>query len=246
MTNDSTISVGLRALRSELAKLRHARVVLSTLLVPAGFVLLKSVAFAIRGEEGFGTERFTFDFLFSIGQFFWESLLIPLFAVTICTWLVWLEDESGHWKVLLTQPIPRSMVYLSKLIVACGLLFLIQSCWWVFHVAGGLAVGLNGREAIAGIGLHGLRIVVALTPLVGVQLLLSMLLKNPFAALGIGVVGNTAALVLGGTAINYWHPWGLAQVAGQPTSAPWVIGVALVAAAGLSWLGVVRFDRKEI
>jgi hypothetical protein len=246
MTIVSTTTSLLRAFRSELAKLRHARVILSTLLVPAAFVTLKSVAFAVRGEEGFGAERFTFDFLFSIGQFFWESLLIPLFAVTICTWLVWLEDDSGHWKVILAQPTPRGAVYLSKLILACFLLVLIQSCWWLFHVAGGLAVDLNGREAIGAVGQHAVRVALALTPLVGVQLLLSMLLRSPFTALGIGVVGNTAALVLGGTAINYWHPWGLAQLAGQPASAPWVIGVALATAVGLSWVGVVRFGRKEI
>ncbi len=246
MTRVPTTSSLLRALRSELAKLRHARVILSTLLVPAVFVSLKSVVFAVRGEESFGAERFTFDSLFSQGQFLWKSLLIPLLAVTVCTWLVWLEDESGHWKVMLAQPIPRGAVYLSKLIVACALLFLVQSCWWLFHIAGGLAVDLNGREVIAAAGQHALQVVVALTPLVGVQLLLSMLLRSPFTALGIGVVGNTGALVLGGTAINYWHPWGLTQLAGQPASAPWVIGLALATAVGLSWVGVVLFGRKEI
>jgi hypothetical protein len=235
-----------RALRSEIAKLRRARVLLSALIVPAGFVMLKGGVFALRGEEGLGVDRYTFEYLFSIGLFFWDRLLIPLLAVTICAWLVWLEEESGHWKVLLTQPIPRGALYLSKLIVACAVVFLLQSSWWLFHTVGGLGLGLNGREAIGAVGLHALRIASALTPVIGVQLLLSVLLRSPFAALGIGVVGNTASLILAGTAINHWHPWGLAQVAGRSAAAPWAIWVGLGAAAALSWAGVVRFARKDI
>jgi len=236
----------VRALRSEFAKLRHSRVLLSALIVPAGFVLLKGAAFALRGEEGLGADRFTFEYLFSIGQFFWERLLLPLFAVTICTWLVWLENESGHWKVLLTQPIPRGTFYLSKLIVACVVVFFLQSSWWLSHTVVGLALGLNGREAIGVAGPHALRTASALTPVIGVQLLLSVVLRSPFAALGIGVVGNTASLLLAGTAINYWHPWGLAQVAGQSAAAPWTIWAALGTAAALSWATVVCFAHKDI
>jgi hypothetical protein len=217
-----------RALRSEIAKLRRARVLLSALIVPAGFVMLKGGVFALRGEEGLGVDRYTFEYLFSIGLFFWDRLLIPLLAVT------------------LTQPIPRGALYLSKLIVACAVVFLLQSSWWLFHTVGGLGLGLNGREAIGAVGLHALRIASALTPVIGVQLLLSVLLRSPFAALGIGVVGNTASLILAGAAINHWHPWGLAQVAGRSAAAPWAIWVGLGAAAALSWAGVVRFARKDI
>jgi hypothetical protein len=246
MMRNSGALAFVRALRSEFAKLRRARVLRSALIVPAGFVMLKGGAFALRGEEGLGIDRYSFEYLFSIGQFFWERLLIPLFAVTICTWLVWLEDESGHWKVLLTQPIPRGAVYFSKLIVAFAVVVLLQSFWWLFHTVGGLGLGLNGREAIGAAGPHALRIASALTPVIGVQLLLSVLLRSPFAALGIGLVGNTASLVLAGTAINYWHPWGLAQVAGQSAAAPWTIWTTLGTAAALSWAGVVCFARKDI
>jgi len=235
-----------RALGSEFAKLRRSRVPLSAMIVPAAFVLLKSGVFALRGEEGLGADRYTFEYLFSIGAFFWERLLIPLFAVTICAWLFWLEDESGHWKVLLAQPVPRGAVYLSKLIVACAVLFFLQSAWWLFHTLGGLGLGLNGREAIGSAGPHALRIGLALTPVVAAQLFLSTLLKGPFSALGIGVVGNTASLILAGTAINYWHPWGLAQVGGQSAAEPWTIWAALGAAVALSFAGVVRFARKDI
>jgi hypothetical protein len=215
-------------------------------VLPAGLVMLKAAVFVLRGEEGLGADRYTFAYLFSIGQFFWERLLVPLLAVTGCAWLFWLEDEYGQWKVMLAQPVPRVAVYLAKLALACAMVFLLQLSWWAFHAAGGLVLGLDGREAIGSAAPHALRVAAALTPVVGVQLLLSLLLRSPFAALGIGVVGNVASLVLAGTALNPWHPWGLAQVAGQYAAAAWTIWAALGAAAALSWAGAVRFARQDV
>jgi len=235
-----------RALRCEIAKLRHARVLVTAVMVPAGFVALKGGVFALRGEESFGVDRYSFGYFFSVGQFFWDRLLIPLLAVVVCAWLVSLEDESGQWKVLLSQPLPRGAFYLSKLTIACATVLLLQCAWWFFHSVCGWSLGLNGREALWVAGPQALRVAVALAPVICVQLLLSVLLRSPFASLGIGIVGNTASLVLAGTAINPWHPWGLAQLAGESASAPWTIWAALGAAGVLAYAGAFYFARKEI
>jgi hypothetical protein len=234
------------ALRSEIAKLRHARVLVTALLVPAGFVALKAGVFALRGEQGLGVDRYSYVYFFSIGQFFWDRLLVPLLAVAVCAWLVWLEDESGHWKVLLSQPVPRGAVYLSKLTMAWASVFLLQSTWWLFHVVCGLGLRLNGQVAIWGAGAQALLVALALAPVICVQMFLSVLLRSPFASMGIGVVGNTASLVLAGTAINPWHPWGLAQLAGQPAADRWTIWLALGMAVVLVYAGVFHFARKDI
>ena len=246
MTRGLKLAEFVRALRCEFTKLRRARVLLSALMVPAGFVTLKIGVFVLRGEEGLGVDRYTFGYLFSIGQFFWERLLIPLLAVTLCAWLVWLEDESGQWKVLLTQPVSRGAFFMAKLTIACALVFLVELCWWLFHTSVGIGLGLHDREVIGPAGFHALRVAAALTPVIGVQLLLSVLLRSPFASLGVGVVGNTASLLLAGTSMNHWHPWGLAQVAGQASAEPWAIWVAIGAAAALSWVGVARFARQDV
>ena len=246
MTVTADLTAFVVALRSEIAKLRHARVFVTALLVPAGFVALKGGVFALRGEQSLGVDRYSYDYFFSIGQFFWDRLLIPLLAVAVCAWLVWLEDESAHWKVLLSQPVPRGAVYFSKLTMACASVFLLQSTWWFFHTVCGLGLGLNGREALWVAGPQALRVAVALAPVVCVQLLLSVLLRSPFASLGIGIVGNTASLVLAGTALNPWHPWGLAQLAGQPAAARWAIWAALGTAGVLAYAGVFHFARKDI
>jgi len=236
----------LRALRGEAAKLGSPRVIIPALTVPAGYVLLKGIVFLVRGEDGLGEHRYTFEYLVSIGRFFWDRLLIPLLVVTVCTWLVWLESEGGSWKVMLVQPVPRGSVYLAKLIAALAAVMLLQGCWWLFHGVVGLALGLHGREAIAVVGVEALRMAVALTPVVGMQLLLAVQLRNPFAALGIGILGNTASLVLAGTSANPWHPWGLAQVAGRPGAAAWTLGAALGAGALLTWAGMARFSRMDV
>ena len=133
MTTASRISGFTRALRAELAKLGSVRVLLPAVMVPAGYVMLKAAVFLLRGEDGLGPERYTFGYMFSIGQFFWDRLLIPLLAVTICAWLVWLESDGGNWKLLLVQPVPRGSIYLAKLVAACAAVILLQGCWWSLH-----------------------------------------------------------------------------------------------------------------
>jgi hypothetical protein len=246
MSVTADITSFVRALRGEIAKLRHARVLVTALLVPAGFVALKGGVFALRGEQSLGVDRYSYDYFFSIGQFFWDRLLIPLLAVAVCAWLVWLEDESGHWKVLLSQPVPRGAIYLSKLTMALASVFLLQSTWWLFHVVCGLGLGLNGREVLWVAGAQALRVALALAPVICVQMFLSVLLRSPFASMSIGVIGNTASLVLAGTAINPWHPWGLAQLAGQPAADRWTIWLALGMAVVLVYAGVFHFARKDI
>jgi len=235
-----------RALRAESAKLRHARVIAAAVLVPAIFIGLKALAFGVKGEAGFGAERYTHGYFFSTGAFFWERMLVPLLAVAVCAWLVWLEDESGHWKVVLSQPVSRGAILVSKLAIAWSAVFLLQALWWAFHSGCGLALGMHGAEAILPAGAHAMRLAAAMAPLVGAQMFLSVLFRSPFTALAIGVVGNTASLVLHGTAINDWHPWGLAQVAGASSASSAMMLAALGAGAALAWAGALRLARREI
>lgn len=246
MTGASRAPALVRALHGEIAKFRSVRVLLPLVLAPAGYVMLKGVVFAFRGEDGLGVDRYTFEYMFSIGLFLWDRLVVPLLAVTVCSWLVWLENENGNWKTLLAQPVPRASVYLAKLAAACAAVLLLQGCWWLFHGVVGLVLGLHGREAIGGAGLHALRVAGALSPVVGAQLLLSVLLRGSLAALGMGILGNVASLVLAGTAANYWHPWGLAQIAGEPAAAAWTLWAALGAAVALTWAGVARFAHMDV
>jgi hypothetical protein len=246
MSVAADLSAFALALRCEIAKLRHARVLATALLIPAGFVALKGGVFALRGEHGLGVGRYSYDYFFSIGQFFWDGLLVPLLAVLVCAWLVWLEDESGNWKVLMSQPVPRGAVYLSKLTVAWASVFLLQSTWWLFHVVCGLGLRLNGEEVVWVVGDQALRVALALGPVICVQMFLSVLLRSPFVSMGIGIVGNTASLMLAGTAISAWHPWGLAQLAGQPAADRWAIWLALGTAGALAYAGVFHFARRDI
>lgn len=234
-----------RALRAECAKLRRARVVAAPVLVPALFIALKAVAFGARGEAGLGAERFTHGYFLSTGAFFWERMLVPLLAVAVCAWLVWLEEESGQWKVLLCQPLPRGAIFASKLAIAWAAIFLLQACWWGFHSLCGVGLGLHGADAIAPAGRHAMLLAAGLAPLIGAQMLLSVLLRSPFTAIAAGVVGNTASLILQGTAVNDWHPWGLAQAAGASTAGPSIMLAALGAGAALAWAGAFRLARRE-
>lgn len=234
------------ALRAEGAKLRRARVVTAALLVPAAFITLKAVAFAVRGETGLGGGRYSYEYFFSIGAFLWERMLVPLLAVAVCAWVVWVEDDCGHWKVLLAQPLPRGAVYVSKLAMAWASVFFLQGCWWIFHSLCGRALGLNGGNAIEPAGAHAMRVAAAMAPLVAGQVLLSVLIRSPFIAIALGVVGNTASVILADTPINYWHPWGLAQVAGGSHAGPWAVLAALGTAVGLAWAGAFRLARGDV
>ena len=212
---------------------------------PLGFAVLKGLGFWLRGQ-GLGADRLTYWTFISSGQFFWEELLLPLLTIAACSWLTWMDRETGHWKVLLCQPLTRSSYFISKLFMALATLLLVQVLWWSSHSLLGGPLGLSGVTILPEAGLRALHVWAALCPLIAVQTWLATRLMNPLSAFGVGLAGNTAAMTLSDTAANVWHPWGLTHLAMRHPPEDWHLSAALAAAILLSLAAICEFKRRDI
>ncbi len=235
-------------MRVEVEKLRSFRGNPLPTLVggpPLGFVVLKALGFWLRGQ-GLGADRLTFWYFISTGQFFWEELLLPLLTIAACSWLTWMDRETGHWKVLLCQPLTRSSYFVSKLFMALAALLLVQFLWWISHGTLGLLLGLSGATILSQAGLRALQVWAALTPLIAVQTWLASRLTSPFSAFAVGLAGNTVAMALEATAASIWHPWGLTHMAMRHRPEDWQLPAALAAAVLLTLAATYEFKRRDV
>lgn len=212
---------------------------------PLGFVLLKGLGILLRGGS-LGADRQTYWYFLSMGQFFWDQLVLPLLTIAACSWLVWMDREQGHWKVLLSQPLTRTSYLLSKMFLILTSVLLVELIWWSSHWLVGAGLGLTGTEILPRAGLRALQVWVAMTPLIASQTWLAVRVSSPFSAFGIGLAANTAAMALPGTSSSVWHPWGLAHLALRSQPEGWQLSAALAGALLIVWGALHDFERRDL
>jgi lantibiotic transport system permease protein len=187
----------------------------------------------------------------SIGM--WTLLMLPLFVTLETSLLAGLEHADKNWKQLLALPVPRSTVYLSKLLVTIALL-------WTAHavlIAGTIASAalLQRLQPTFAFGAMPWRLL--LEPMtkvsaaalfaLSIQHWVSLRWQSFTAAMGFGM----CAMFIGFVAVNSnewgpWYPWSLTMHATRPGDAVKLIGTALAGAVVVASLGCWDFSRREV
>ncbi len=185
----------------------------------------------------------------------WTLLMLPLFITLETSLLAGLEHSDRNWKFLLSLPIPKWTIYVAKLIVAIGLV-------WVAHavlVGGTMLSGLILRQFAPKMNLGALPIAQIAWPVfkVSVSLLLAVTIQHWVSlrwssfvtAMGFGMF----AMVVGFLAVNSgtygpWIPWSLTLHTLAPRGTAVISPMAYSAVTGLvvAIIGAWHFTRREI
>ncbi|WP_379128099.1 ABC transporter permease [Paenibacillus sp. sgz500958] len=107
-----------RVLSAERIKLSKSHLWLLVLASPAFAVLIGALA---KEPEGF-----TWEGLLSLMGMLHALLLLPILSGLFVALLCRYEHQNGGWKQLLSLPVTRGTVYLSKFVLAAGLLAAVQ------------------------------------------------------------------------------------------------------------------------
>ncbi len=130
---------------------------------------------------------------------------LPLFVVLIVSLVVQTEHKSNTWKHLLTLPVPKHEIYISKILLILSLLILCYLLFVIFLLAGGVLLGLIHPQLkllsqvpdFEFIAKMGVKLWVSALAIVAIHYWLCIRVKNQILPIGIGLVGIISTLILG-------------------------------------------------
>lgn len=185
----------------------------------------------------------------------WTLLMLPLFITLETSLLAGLEHNERNWKFLLSLPVPKWTIYVSKLVVAIVLVWLAH----IVLVAGTMISGVALRDFSPKMTLTTLPVASIVWPLakvsiamlfaVSIQHWVSLRWPSFVAVMGFGM----GAMVVGFIAVNSstygpWVPWSLTLHTLMPRGTFVISPMAYstVMAAITAVAGAWHFTRSEM
>lgn len=147
------------------------------------------------------------------------DFFLPILIGIYCSYIMRIEYNNHNWNKVLTMPVSRSMIFLSKLVtVSCMILF--SEIWIaVLFVVSGKIVGMTDPIPIKDMIIWCLFGTLGGMVIVSIQLLLSLFIKSFALPVGIAFAGGLSGLVF--LAKNLGHIWFYSLMAyGMNSNAP--------------------------
>lgn len=257
--------VFLRVLSAELLKLKRTIALRMVIVAPLIIPLLTCFGSVGSGRwlnvAGVSNE---WNELTNANFQFWSLVALPLY-VTIATALIAGVDHSGnHWKSIFARPVPRWTLYVSKLLVAMGMI----AASTLIIVGGILAVGtllpVIRPELVFGPPVPWVAILRRAVQIWGLAFLslviqhwVSLRWQSFSVATGFGAIATVMGVIVSASkpvfsqSADWWpqyFPWTLPMLV--LTGSPTVINVSLwigwAAGAILATVGCVDFCTREV
>ena len=191
----------------------------------------------------------------------WTILMMPLFLTLETSLLAGVEHIDKNWKSVLALPAPRWTIYVSKLIVTTGMLWMAHAVLVGGTIAGAEVLSVSRPQlklehlSLSLLVSPMLRVSVAALCATAIQHWVSLRWQSFTAAMGFGM----CAMIVGFIAANSadygpWIPWSMSMfavraqntVAIAADTSMRVVLVALAGAAIITTVGAVEFTKREI
>lgn len=130
---------------------------------------------------------------------------LPLLIGVYCSYIMHEENKNQNWNKVLTMPIPRSLVFLSKLITAGGMAVLSIVWIGILFIASGKIIGIDVPIPIKEVLSWCASGVIGAIVMVAIQLMLSLFIKNFATPIAIAFGGGISGLVF--LAKGFGHIW---------------------------------------
>jgi hypothetical protein len=202
----------LRALHAELLKLKRTLAFRVIFVMPLFVALLQF--FVIWRTEKLPSDFNLWQTHATNSLQIWAVFMMPLLITLETALLNGIEHSDKQWKHIFALPVPRPSVYLSKIVVAQGLVLVSTFVLAVFTVIVGI-VGTRLRPEFASVGpvpygwiaKHALLVWLAAWLITAIHAWISVRWAGFAVALGAGVGGTFFALFAAGAAVGKYYPW---------------------------------------
>lgn len=241
----------VRALQAELLKLKRTLAFRVIFVLP--FFIATLQFFILWRMKKFSPDFNLWQMHPSNSLQIWAVFMMPLLITLETALLNGIEHSDKQWKHIFALPVPRSAIYLSKFIVAHGLIFASTLVLAVLIVIVGVAATYIRPElANAGpvpfgwIAKQAAFVWLASWLIIAIHTWISMRWAGFPIALGAGIGGTFFALFAAGASLGKYYPWLLPMnifIEGRFTMAL-VLGIAGGIVAALA--GCFEFVRRDV
>ena len=191
----------LRLLRAERMKLKHSPVWLAFILMPIIPAVLGTINY-LGNLELLTSEWYS---LWSQHTIFTSYFFLPIMLGIYCAYIMRLEQNHHNWNKTLTMPVPKSEIFLAKLLTVTFMILLSEIWIAGLLIISGKIIGMTAafplKEIIIWCSLGTLGGMV----MAAAQLIISIFIRSFALSVGISLGGGISGLVF--LAKNLGHLW---------------------------------------
>lgn len=240
----------LRLIRAERMKLKRSPVWIAFILMPIIPAVLGTINY-LGNIEILDSEWYS---LWTQHTIFTSYFFLPIMIGIYCAYIMRLEQNNHNWNKTLTMPVPKSEIFLAKLITVTFMILISEIWIGALLVLSGKIIGMTAALPIKNIIIWCLFGTLGGMVMAAAQLVISMFIKSFALPIGISLVGGISGLVF--LAKNLGHIWPYSLMAyGMNSNSPQqmlesgyipFVLICIVYIALFSIAGSVLMSRKEL
>lgn len=241
-----------KLLTVELLKLKHSKIIWIVILAPM-FIVLQGVTNFMRYHDLFTQNGQNIWYkIFEQSIIFYCILLLPLLITLVITLMTRIENINNGWKYYLALPVPRSQVYLAKLIIGSGLILINIFFFSLSMYLGGKLVGAEKTVPYSLIFIKPLLAYIASFPIISILYLISVKFSKEAIILAVGIVGSIPAILAANTKVWFLYPFSYPIIASLSDKFnesslglwlyPLILSIFIIFLIG----GIRNFNKKDI
>jgi len=191
----------IKLLKAERLKLKRSPIWLAFLIMP----IIPAVLGTLNYNANIELLKSEWYSLWTQHTLFTCYFFLPIMIGVYCTYIMKIEHNNHNWNKVLTMPVDRTMIFISKLITA-SLIILMSEVWiGILFVISGKIIGMQAVLPIKSIMIWCLFGTFGGTTMASIQLMLSLYIKSFAMPVGIALGGGISGLV--SLAKGFGHIW---------------------------------------
>ena len=240
----------LRLIRAERMKLKRSPVWIAFILMPVIPAVLGTINY-LGNIEILDSEWYS---LWTQHTIFTSYFFLPIMMRIYCAYIMRLDQNNHNWNKTLTMPVPKSEIFLAKLITVTFMILISEIWIGALLVLSGKIIGMTAALPIKNIIIWCLFGTLGGMVMAAAQLVISMFIKSFALPIGISLVGGISGLVF--LAKNLGHIWPYSLMAyGMNSNSPQqmiesgyvpFVLICIVYIALFSIAGSILMSRKEL
>lgn len=239
----------LKLLKAERMKLKHSPVWLAFFIMP----VIPAILGTLNYMANIDILTSEWDSLWTQHTLFTNYFFLPIMIGVYCAYIMRLEHNNHNWNKVLTMPVGRTMILISKLAIS-SFMVLISELWiGVLFVISGKLVGMTAPP-VSSIIIWCLFGTLGGMVMAAIQLFLSIYMKSFALPVGIAFAGGLSGLIF--LAKGFGHIWPYSLMAyGMNSNAPQkmlqsgcsvFIAVCMVYIAIFSIIGSLVLNKRDV